>query len=36
LQIVELLLEAADDLIDLVANRRRVDFNAVVNLRQFA
>ena len=36
LQIVELLFEAADDLVDLVANRRGVDLDAVVNLRQLA
>ena len=36
LQIVELLLEAADDLVDLVADRRGIDLDAVVNARQLA
>ena len=36
LQVVELLFEAADDFVDLVANRRGVDFDAVVDVRQFA
>src|SRR5262249_38345100 len=36
LEIVELLFEAADDFVDLVANRRRIDFDAIVNLRQLA
>ena len=36
LQIVELLFEAADDLVDLVADRRRVDLDAIVHLRQLA
>ncbi len=36
LQVVELLFEAADDFVDLVPDRRRVDFDAVVNRREFA
>ena len=36
LQIVELLFESADDFVDLVANRRRIDFDAIIDLRQFA
>ena len=30
LEIVELLLKVADDLVDLVANRGRIDFDAII------
>jgi hypothetical protein len=36
LQIVELLLKAADDLVDLVADRRGIDLDAVIHRRQLA
>jgi hypothetical protein len=36
LEIVEFLLVLADDLVDLVANRRRIDLDAIVDLRQFS
>ena len=36
LQLVELLLKLADDLVDLVADRRRVDLDLVIDLRQLA
>src|SRR6185312_15897572 len=36
LQVVEFLLKAADDFIDLVADRRRIDFDAVIDRREFA
>ena len=36
LQIVELLFELSDDLVDLVANGRRIDLDAIVHLGQLA
>ena len=36
LQIVELLFELADDFRDLVADRRRINFDAVINRRELA
>ena len=36
LQVVELLFEAADDFVDLVANGRGIDFDAIIDLRQLA
>src|SRR5207245_11268508 len=36
LQVIALLFEAANDLVDLVADRRRIDLNPVVHLREFA
>jgi hypothetical protein len=36
LQVVELLFEAADDLVDLVANRRGINLDPVIHFRQLA
>src|ERR1035437_5882083 len=36
LQVVELLFEATNDFVDLVTDRRGVDLDAVINLRQLA
>ena len=36
LQIVEFLFEAADDFVDLVADGRWIDLDAVIDGRQFA
>ena len=36
LEVVELLFEAADDFVDLVANGRRINFDPVIDLRQLA
>src|ERR1051325_3249112 len=36
LDVVELLFEAADDFVDFVADGRGIDFDAVINHRQFA
>ena len=35
-ELVELVLERADDLADLVPDRRRIDFDVIVNRRQLA